>query len=248
VSALVTCPSGLAGRVRGLRVKEEQILTDRQLAKSGGQIDALLAACWEETTDPGPYGFDGKPDWSQVLIADRFVALVHIRMATYGPTYAFDLPCERCGERIEWELELDQLPVRELSVESRSTFLAANRFRARLPEAGRDVRFRLLVGDDERKLPQLQQANREKVLSASLAHRVVEIDGVAEKDRRAFLEDLTLGDVKALLTEVERVDGGIETTVDIQCPSCQAVQAVDLPFQGTFLLPTGKGSAGSSRR
>ena len=248
MSALVTCPSGLAGRVRGLRVKEEQILTDRQLAKSGGQIDALLAACWEETLDPGPYSFDGKPDWGKVLIADRFVALVHVRIATYGPTYAFDLPCERCGERIEWELELDQLPVRELSVESRSTFLGGNRFRTHLPDAGRAVWFRLLVGNDERMLPQLRQANRDKVLSASLAHRVVEVEGVAEKGRRAFLEDLALGDVKALLTEVERVDGGIETSIDIQCPSCQAVQAVDLPFQGTFLLPTGKRSAGSSRR
>jgi hypothetical protein len=248
VSILVTCPSGLAGRVRGLKVKEERILTDRQLAKSGGQIDALLAACWEETTDPGPYGFDGKPDWSRVLIADRFVALVQIRIATYGPSYAFDLPCERCGERIEWELELDQLPVRELSVEARSAFLAGNRFRARLPDAGRDAWFRLLVGNDERKLPQLRQTNRDKVLSASLAHRVIEIDGVADKDRRPFLEDLTLGDVRALLAEVERVDGGIETSIDIQCVSCQAVQAVDLPFQSTFLLPTGKGSAGSSRR
>ncbi len=248
MSALVTCPSGLAGRVRGLRVKEEQILTDRQLAKSGGQVDALLAACWVETTDPGPYAFEGKPDWGKVLIADRFVALVQIRIATYGPTYAFDVPCGRCGERIEWELELDQLPVQELSVESRAAFVAGNRFRARLPEAARDLWFRLLVGNDERKLPQLRQANRDKVLSASLAHRVVEIEGVAEKDRRAFLEDLALGDVKALLAEVERVDGGIETTIDIQCAACQAVQAVDLPFQGTFLLPTGKGSAGSSRR
>lgn len=248
MTALVTCPSGLAGRVRGLKVKEEQILTDRSLAKSGGQVDALLAACWEETIDPGPYGFEGKPDWGRVLIADRFVALVQIRIATYGAAYAFDLPCERCGERIEWELELDALPVRALSVESRAAFLAGNRFKTRLPDAGREVWFRLLVGNDERKLPQLRQANREKVLSASLAHRVLEIEGVAEKERRAYLEDLTMGDVRVLLAEVDRVDGGIETSIDIQCTACQAVQAVDLPFQASFLLPTGKASAGSSRR
>jgi hypothetical protein len=86
------------------------------------------------------------------------------------------------------------------------------------------------------------------VLSASLAHRVIGVDGVTEKDRRAFLEDLSLGDVAVLLAEVERVDGGIETQIDLQCTSCQAVQAVDLPFQASFLLPTGKGSAGSTRR
>jgi hypothetical protein len=33
---------------------------------------------------------------------DRFVALVQIRIATYGATYAFQVSCERCGERIEW--------------------------------------------------------------------------------------------------------------------------------------------------
>ena len=248
MSALVICPSGLAGRVRGLKVKEEQILTDRQLAKAGGQVDALLAACWEETTDPGPYVFEGKPDWGRVLVADRFVALVQIRIATYGATYAFQVPCERCGERIEWELELDALPVRALSADSRRTFEGGNRFKVRLPGAGREVWFRLLIGNDEKKLPQLRQANREKVLSASLAHRVLEIEGVAEKDRRAYLEDLTLGDVSVLLAEVDRVDGGIETSIDIQCTACQAVQAIDLPFQGSFLLPTGTASAGSSRR
>ena len=244
----VVCPSGLAGRVRGLRVKEEQILTDRALARAGGQVDALLAACWEETTDPGPYTFDGKPDWGRVLVADRFVALVQIRIATYGPSYAFHLPCERCGERIEWELGLDALPVRALSLASRQAFAGGNRFATMLTEAAREVWFRLLVGADEKKLPQLRQANRDKVLSASLAHRVIEIAGVAEKDRRAFLEELSLRDVAALLAEVDRVDGGIETTIDIECGACLAVQEVELPFQGSFLLPMGKGSAGSSRR
>lgn len=43
MSHVITCPSGLTGRVRGMKVREERILADRKLAKSGGQVDELLA-------------------------------------------------------------------------------------------------------------------------------------------------------------------------------------------------------------
>jgi hypothetical protein len=83
MSQLITCPSGLTGRIRGMKVREERILTDRKLAKGGGQIDELLAACWEETTDPGPYDFGDKGiDWGVVLQGDRFYALLQVRALT----------------------------------------------------------------------------------------------------------------------------------------------------------------------
>ena len=75
---VITCPSGLSGRVRGMKVREERVLADRKLAKNGGQIDELLGSCWEETLDPGPYAFGegGKVDWGKVLQGDRFFALL----------------------------------------------------------------------------------------------------------------------------------------------------------------------------
>jgi hypothetical protein len=105
----VRCPSGLAGTVRGLKVREERILADRKLVKSNSIVDELLRACWEETTDAGPYAFaDGKVDWNHVLQDDRFHALLEIRALTYGPEYAFAVTCreEACRARIEWELDL----------------------------------------------------------------------------------------------------------------------------------------------
>ncbi len=71
---VITCPSGLSGRIRGMKVREERVLADRKLAKSGGQIDELLGSCWEETLGPGPYKFgEGeKLDWGNVLQGDRF--------------------------------------------------------------------------------------------------------------------------------------------------------------------------------
>lgn len=40
------------GRIRGMKVREERMLT-----KNSGQIDELLSTCWEENLDAGPYAF-----------------------------------------------------------------------------------------------------------------------------------------------------------------------------------------------
>ena len=95
MAEIITCPTGLTGRIRGMKVREERILSDRKLAKSGGQVDELLAACWEETVDAGPYDFGEKDiDWGQVLQGDRFYALLRVRALTYGAEYAFAVSCQ----------------------------------------------------------------------------------------------------------------------------------------------------------
>jgi hypothetical protein len=244
MSHVITCPSGLTGRVRGMKVREERILADRALAKQGGQVDALLAACWEETLDPGPYGgLDGKVAWTDVLQGDRLYALIQIRSLTYGPMFDFKVACQQaaCRATITWELDLGDLVTKELSETSRAAFAAGNRFETKLPGSWKKVGFRLLVGADERKLPQLRRQAPERVFSSLLAHRVLDIEGVDAKDKRAFLEDLPMRDASFLLAEFDRVDCGVETSIDIACPECGAEQAVELPFgQPGFFMPSSK--------
>ncbi|WAM28309.1 T4 family baseplate hub assembly chaperone [Myxococcus sp. NMCA1] len=245
---IISCPSGLTGRIRGMRVREERVLADRKLAKSGGQVDELLSACWEEMQEAGPYAFaDGKVDWSRVLQGDRFYALLQVRILTYGPEYAFAVPCQNaaCRSRIDWELDLTQLPVRALSDASRAAFMAGNRFETALPDAGTRVRFKLLTGEDERRLPQLQRAAPEKLLSSVLAYRVLDVDGVDARDKRRFLEDLSLRDADFLVDEFDRVDCGVDTTLEVECPECFMRQEVELPFDRGFFLP---GQARTTRR
>ncbi len=235
---ILRCPSGLSGRVRGMKVREERVLADRALAKSGGQLDELLRSCWSETVDAGPYTFGSKPvDWGEVLQGDRFFALLMIRAITYGPQYAFGVSCRACRAHIDWEVDLTKLPVRPLTSESRAAFSDGNRFETRLPDAGTRVWFKLLTGDDERKLPGLQRAAPDRLLSSVLAYRVLEVEGVDPKDKRAFLEDLTLRDADFLVDEFDRVDCGVDTTIEVECPECREVQDVDLPFDSAFFLP-----------
>ena len=70
-----------------------------------------------------------------------------------------------------------------------------------------------------------------------LAWRVLEIEGVADKDKRGFLEDLSLRDADFLVDEFDRVDCGVDTTIEIECPECFQTQEVELPFDKGFFLP-----------
>jgi hypothetical protein len=235
---ITRCPSGLTANIRSMKVREERVLADRKLAKSGGQLDELLRACSGAPTDPGPYVFREKSiEWGAALQGDRFFALLMIRALTYGPQYAFGVSCRNCRMRIDWEVDLTKLPVRPLSPESRAAFIAGNRFETMLPDAANRVGFKLLTGDDERKLPALQRAAPDRLLSAVLAYRVLDIEGVESKDKRAFLEDLTLRDADFLVDEFDRVDCGVDTTIEVECPECREVQDVELPFDSAFFLP-----------
>ena len=54
---------------------------------------------------------------------------------------------------------------------------------------------------------------------------------------RHIIDDLTMSDADFLMSEFERVDCGIDTAIEIECPSCWAVQEIELPFGKTFFMP-----------
>jgi hypothetical protein len=78
MSVVIDCPSGLQLQIRGLKGKEGRLLSDRNAVRQGTVLDSLLVACTEAVLDPGPYTpkADGKLDWNQVLIGDRFFTLL----------------------------------------------------------------------------------------------------------------------------------------------------------------------------
>jgi hypothetical protein len=243
MSKHIVCPSGLTGEIRGLKGKEGKLLADRAAARAGATFEKILAGCWLATTDPGLYelGDGGALDWSKVLVADRFFALLRIRALTFGDEYAFGVQCQSagCRERFEWTLDLDDLPVSPLSDAAKAAFKAGNRFETKLQD-GRKVWFRLMTGADEVRAAGALKNGRDGMLLTALALRIVEIEGVADSDKRKFLDDMEMADAPALLDRFDEADGGVETSIEVECPSCMGVQEVQLPFERGFFLPRGK--------
>jgi len=236
-SETIQCPSGLVGEIRGLKVKELNILADPRLIKGGRQVDKILTSCWMETQDAGPYDFGDKGiSWDKVLQGDRFFTLLKIRSLSLGESYVFDVTCNRttCREHFEWELSLSDLPVKPLPEGYRDIFKSGNRFETKLPSLGKRIWFRLAVGADEERFAKLRQHNRDRLWSAMLALRIVEIENVKDNDKRQFIEELDISDAEFLRKEFDVVDCGVETTIEVECPECMTMQEIELPLGRFF--------------
>ena len=251
----LTCPSGLRGVVRGMKGRDYRSF-NRQTARSGEGLTKLLQACWTQTHDPGPYkvGSGGEINWSDVLIGDRLYALIGIRQVMYpDEKYTFKLTCRevRCRQPIEWQIDLlEQLPVKVLSEASKVALREGrNEFKLDLVPPGVGVWFKLLTGRDQATQQRLlQQAVRnaprgEKPsdLVLALASRIVRVEGLDGSDnfetRVEWLEELDGTCHRKLLRGFDAADCGVETTIEVECMSCMAVQEVELPFDETFLMP-----------
>jgi hypothetical protein len=231
----VHLPSGLTGTIRKVKVKEENILADRKLYRRGLVTDRILGACWLETSDPGPYKFQGDSvDWGAVLQGDRSYALLRLSAFTYGSEYPFRVKCEECDEPIDWEIDLlEDLEVREMTPEVRQQFIEGNKFRGAMPD-GTGFSFCMLIGRMERRLPQLRRQSGSELATALLRLRILEVDGVEQKDLRKWISDLD-GDVAEEVRDVMlEADIGVETTIEVECQSCGNLQDVDVPFDRLF--------------
>lgn len=239
----VTCPSGMTGRARGMKTREANLMSDPAAIRKGTTMDSLLAACWLSTDSPGPYALrpDGTVNWAGVLVGDRFEALIAIRVATYGSDYDFQLICQNamCQEKFDWTIDLmADLERKSYSPEALEAFKAGTPFETELPD-GRKATFRLLTGADEARAGK-QGAGGDRALTVAVASRLVTIEGVHANDKLRAIDDMEMSDVTAILATLEKVDGGVETDIEVRCPHCSRVQEVSLPFGRAFFLPKAK--------
>lgn len=235
----ITCPSGLRGRIRKLKVKEQGQL----LARVGGgkgrrrnddRMDGLLDACWEETLDPGPYRFpSGRPVWQDVITGDRYYVFLKIREATFGAEYEFRVQCSRCRSSFYWKLNLGDLEVKELPEEGRGHLVTGEPFEVELP-GGDVVKFHIPRGKHEG----AGQSHGLDRLSGSVLARLDSIgDATDRKQMAEVLGELGLDELDLLLEEMEKVDGGVETSFEVLCPECEWESTIVLPFDRTFFMP-----------
>ena len=252
----ITLPSGLVGEVRGLTGRDGRYLTNEQLVRDNEIEDYIFAHCWTATLDDGPYAFKGQPpEWSRVLVGDRFYMLIAVREETYpGKEYAMKLQCTRmaCKKRFEWDISLAKLlaeKTKRLSPEDRQVFLDGNRFAGIIPGTTTPFVFKLKTGADAKRTQLLmtnkktgpkKQQERQNMIVDALASYIVEIDGVLKKTDAVFdyLEDLSLASLDALMPYIQAHDCGVETDIEVDCPYCGGAMAISLPFDRGFFLPS----------
>lgn len=246
----IKLPSGLSGEVRKLKGTEVNLFTDKAALKKGDLFDRILAACWEKTTEKGPYPFveegDSPVPWDRILVGDRTVALIAIRVASYGTQYIFPVQCNNnqvCGERFEWEIDLSSdLPVYDYPPNVLEKLRdGENEFEVSVGE--HTVTFKLLNGKDELINGRRLSKNRSEILSVGLAARLLSVDEKAVNQTRAeqFIKSMDASDQWDLLRSFEAFEGGVDQVVEIECPECQTKQEINLPLEGDgFWIPSSR--------
>jgi hypothetical protein len=248
-STELVCPSGLRVKLRSIKGKDVDALRDKRKAATGEGISELLDACTIEIIDRTIYSSLPSFSWADAIDGDRTAAVLGLRIATSGSSYDFRVRCQDpgCRAMIDWTVDLNDLPRKELSAESRATYLAGNRFV--IQGCGHDITFKLKNGRDQVQfakfmaslaMQQKQQVRRgapEKNERAmlGLASRIVSVDGV--EDITSWLEDQDLRDLRALVRQMDDADCGIETGIEVECVGrngCGLRQEIELPLDKGF--------------
>jgi hypothetical protein len=236
-------PSGLTGAIGRWSMDDLKAFTDRGLLRRPGPAieTQLMRSAWKETVDHGPYSFDGTPPWSEaILTGDLIVAQRCARIATWGEVSFPEFECESllCRESIEVEVNLADFPIQDLSDEGRAAFLGGNKIDFTLPRCGRKITYGLSTGASQTRADRLSRVHGRR-LEVIWASRTSVIEGVKSPSKFVdFYGQMEPLDGAALQEELDRLDCGLITDVDMVCevPDCAREQSQDYPFGADFFM------------
>lgn len=249
----VVCPSGMRGRIRALKVKEEKIWTDPKVLKKGRIFETLAKMCWLEAQDPGPYKFqNGGVEWENTLQGDPFYLFLQIVGLSYGDDYPIEIACKACRNPITDTVDLKTLRTQQLSDEARDRFVAGEPHTATM-EGGKKVLYKNLLTKDEVIIGRIEESRDITQRAASTIARIVAIEGLGSSspngtvparqlDIIKYCEDMTTGELEDLRIQMEENECGVDTEIELDCEKCFVTQAVDLPFDPMLFSGKKRGS------
>lgn len=162
-------------------------------------------------------------------IGDRVFLLFAIRRTSLGDQYPFEEKCPNCGEKKLFHIDLSEMEVQHAEEPKKSVFDLT------LPSK-KTLRFHPMTGADEQKMMKLA-AKSADTLSLAMAMRIDMLNG--KPPALADVKGLSLRDRNAFRAAYEKVEGGIETTMEVECPGCDYVFERDVEVGDVgFFFPT----------
>ncbi len=213
-------------QVRGMTVKEIDLLANKKAILSGDAADRLLQDCLL-TEDMLV---------NDLFHTDKNSLLIAIRRATYGDVYEFEIRCPECNTKQVFEINLKELPIlegnRELVDRQLKDKDALHTFQ--LPSSERKILWNFSTGADLKKAIKIRKTKGDSLASANLILRIKKIEGLAEEGIpiKKFIEDMPAADAEAFAEYYEESEPGFDKKIELCCENglCGAEFETELPI------------------
>jgi hypothetical protein len=221
--------------LRPMTGEEEQILSTPRHVKRGKAIDMIFESCVQ-----------GKIDASKLLAVDRTYLLIYLRGISYTANYEVEVKCPECSHKYPALIDLDGLSVDECPDDYTQDSLEGV-----LPVSEFKFSYRLARGADEVEINNYRERRSkqwgDQATDDTLIYRTAllldDIEGITDKSQiQQLARRLPIQDVAYIRDLVNTPPFGVDTDVDMICPSCYAEYTVDLPLESNFFFPRRKKS------
>ena len=164
----------------------------------------------------------------EMTVGDRVFLMFAIRRTSLGDDYPFRGKCPECNYRGIFNLDLSDLEVKKMAEPMKRTFDHT------LP-SGKKCSFRPLCGKDEESISKAASSN--EALSLSILMRLQMLEG--QPPTLAAVKGLGMRDRNYLRAEFDKIEGGVDTTLEMTCPRCNHEFEEELDVaQAGFFFPS----------
>jgi len=221
--------------LKQMTAKEEDILSSRTLLKKGVALDRVIESIIiDKTIDP-----------DSLLIGDRNAIIVATRVSGYGNEYSTKVTCPSCGVSTKYTFDLNEANVytgtdaAQLEIEDHED----GTFTTKLPKTQLDVRFRLLVGRDEKGLLDAATKSRkrkgpENNITRQLANMIVAVNEDSSAEAINYLiHNVPSLDSMHLRMAYKLAAPNVDLTQYYECEECEFSQEMEVPLGAEFFWP-----------
>lgn len=218
--------------VREITGHEEDMLASEQVPNAQ-KITALLRGCVKrigDVTEPGPLSRMVR----ELTMGDRVFLVFAIRRVTLGDELPVRERCPECKVNTLFMVDLkEELQPKAMPDPYKRIY------DVELP-SGKSARFRVSMGDDEVKMMKIRQRKQAAdAVSHAIMMRLELLDG--EKPTLQMVKSLGMRDRIFIREQYQEVEGGVDTTLELECPSCGNDWEKELDLSAaSFFFPGGQ--------
>lgn len=211
--------------IRNMTAKEEDLLTNESLIKSGQVINKLLASVL----------VDKNIDVATLLIADRNSILFHTRKISYGEYYDVQVQCAECNKDFQQTFNLDACIHIDEGTQADDVVNTLNgTFVMQMPQTDAKIEFRLLTSADEDKLIKSQLKDKTVNINAFILNSSIVRVNDTEQHVEAYIDQAPIAEVHLLRDAILKCTPTTKMLGTIECIYCEDEREVELPLGLSF--------------